>query len=484
MGGICSNCGNQLKEGARFCNKCGKPVADEPPKVQVPNNVQEVPVVQEAPVTVEEKKSSGSTLSTALKVIVGLAVVFFAASALFGKSEDKGAKQEAASASVKQEQSASTGSQQKSISTDSAESALASFGIKGKINNSTFGNNSDGFMANVDNKIYVVDLKNKQIASVENYSFVANELNKNRSGDSNSGVIIPQFLIFNDRHGKDDDLGEWRGDNHFLPIYILIKHDSAGNVKVDGDMSSGQGAAPSHYQGYLKEQKNIDIANVFMKQIVPFMGPLAPVVSKEANSNTLGNGFVGSKGIINGDEVNVRQGPSKDYKSLGFFYKGDIVKIVDRTVNSVGEQWCKVEYNNPSAGLITGWTRADFINPQDTNISNSTQSSQNPQRVFLEFHKSITERRLRDAYNILSPDYQRFVGGYDKFVPGYNTTISSEIVELQRLDENAYSATFKYKLKAVDREGSGMKTRLFYGKARLIKIDGVWRIDSTEAKLL
>lgn len=91
---------------------------------------------------------------------------------------------------------------------------------------------------------------------------------------------------------------------------------------------------------------------------------------------------------------------------------------------------------------------------------------------------------MRDAYNILSPDYQRFVGGYDKFVPGYNTTISSEIVELQRLDENAYSATFKYKLKAVDREGSGMKTRLFYGKARLIKIDGVWRIDSTEAKLL
>ena len=27
---FCSNCGNQLREGARFCNKCGKPVNTEP----------------------------------------------------------------------------------------------------------------------------------------------------------------------------------------------------------------------------------------------------------------------------------------------------------------------------------------------------------------------------------------------------------------------------------------------------------------------
>ncbi len=73
-------------------------------------------------------------------------------------------------------------------------------------------------------------------------------MNKYRGGASDHNVIIPQFLIYNDKQDwKDNQMGEWGGNNHFLPIYIIFKGDAAGNIKSSGKMSSDQGAAPSHY---------------------------------------------------------------------------------------------------------------------------------------------------------------------------------------------------------------------------------------------
>jgi hypothetical protein len=102
--------------------------------------------------------------------------------------------------------------------------------------------------------------------------------------------------------------------------------------------------------------------------------------------------------------------------------------------------------------------------------------------AFINFHRSITNRQLRSAFDILSPDYQRFMGSYDRFARGYDTTLRSDVVELNTIQEDNNSATFAYKLKAVDREGSGQKVQYFAGKAKLVKINGQWRIDSTEAK--
>ena len=173
--------------------------------------------------------------------------------------------------------------QQQSKSENSPEAALAKFGVKGKVISSTFGSTPEGFMANVDNRIYLVDLKNNQIASVENFAYVVNDMRTQQNSGS-SGRIIPQFLIYDDKHGKDDDKGEWRNNNHFLPVYIVIKFDGAGNVRPDGNMSSGKGAAPSHYQGYLQEQKNIDLGNLFLKTVVPFTSAMVPVTPAPAPS--------------------------------------------------------------------------------------------------------------------------------------------------------------------------------------------------------
>ena len=65
---------------------------------------------------------------------------------------------------------------------------------------------------------------------------------------------------------------------------------------------------------------------------------------------------------------------------------------------------------------------------------------------------------------------------------GYATTVSSELEELYRVSEGSYAATYKYRLKAVDSDKNGMKTRYFSGTATLVRINGKWRLDSTEAK--
>ena len=172
---------------------------------------------------------------------------------------------------------------QQSETPKTPEEALSKFGVKGKVISSTYGSTPEGFMANVDNRIYLVDLKNKQIATVENFAYVVNDMRNQQNGGS-SGRIIPQFLIYDDKHGKDDDKGEWRSNNHFLPVYILIKFDGAGNVQLDGKMSSGKGAAPSHYHGYLEEQKNIDLGNLFLKTVVPFTSAIVPATAAPAPS--------------------------------------------------------------------------------------------------------------------------------------------------------------------------------------------------------
>ena len=104
------------------------------------------------------------------------------------------------------------------------------------------------------------------------------------------------------------------------------------------------------------------------------------------------------------------------------------------------------------------------------------------QIVFYNFHRAITEKRLRDAYNLLSPKFQKYFGSYENFASGYNTTISSEVVDSQLVSRVSLIETYSYKLKAVDYDGNGQKIQYFVGKVKLVRIHGEWKIDSAEAK--
>ena len=367
MSKVCNSCGNVLKDNAKFCPKCGTPVGE---LQSSSNNIIDSQVKSTADTLSNEQvntqsntdiaKTSSNTKKKVFKVlkISGIVIILFFL-IIFGL-----ALKEVISERNAAKNTASTSTQQ-DMKPTSVETVLANFNMKGKIISSTYAEKADGFIINLDNRVYVADLKNNQFARVENYSYIVRNIQKMRGRDNSSGSIILQFLIFNDKHGKDEQMGEWRGSNHFLPVFVRLEFDGAGNVKSRGVMSSGLGAATSHYQGDLQEQKNIDLVNIFLKDLITFIeNPQNEAVNQGSFANVSNSSSV-HYGTINANEVNVRKGPGKEFKSLGFFFKGDKVRLVGETSSNIGENWYQIEYDNPNAGLIKGWVRKDFI---DTSV--------------------------------------------------------------------------------------------------------------------
>ena len=151
---------------------------------------------------------------------------------------------------------------------------------------------------------------------------------------------------------------------------------------------------------------------------------------------------------------------------------------------SVAQSSTNPPQQTQQATQSTETNSAPMTPPVDTSTQQPVVNKIAAKDVFLSFHEAITNKRLEDAYNILSPEYQQFMKSYDNFARGYSTTLRSDIVELNTLHEGNNSASYSYTLKAVDQDGSGTKTQYFAGKAKLININGQWRLDSTEAKRL
>ena len=146
----------------------------------------------------------------------------------------------------------------------SAEAVLQAFGIQGPVTCSTYGHNPNGFMAQANGKNYIADLKNNRVASIENPAAVFDSLSKG------SDLFIVQFLVHNDSYDKDHHYGEWRGNHHLIPMYILAEQDSNGNMAPETRIFSGEGASPGHYHGDIRERKNTDLAALFLNEIPLF----------------------------------------------------------------------------------------------------------------------------------------------------------------------------------------------------------------------
>ena len=238
-------------------------------------------------------------------------------------------------------------------SAQNADAALQRFGVRGNVACSTYGNNPNGFMANVNGKVYILDLKNNRIASIENPEAVFKDLDKENS--KKKGLFITQFLIHNDSYDKDHQFGEWRGSHHLIPMYILVDYDTYGNMIPADRLFSGEGAAPGHYHGNITEQKNIDLAALFVKEVLPFVrkGGFVGKMTPEWPAN--------APGYITANEVNIRTGPGETYESLGVFFKDDYVTLLNKITAADGDSWYEVKYYNKQYGWIQGWVNGNYI---------------------------------------------------------------------------------------------------------------------------
>ena len=100
-----------------------------------------------------------------------------------------------------------------------------------------------------------------------------------------------------------------------------------------------------------------------------------------------------------------------------------------------------------------------------------------PTKVFLAFHRMITNRNYRGAYNCLSPDMKDYVGSCDVWASGYRTTVASIPQNVNVIEQTENVAKLSFLLLAVDRVGSSQQKRYFRGPCTMIFYDGSWKID-------
>lgn len=100
-----------------------------------------------------------------------------------------------------------------------------------------------------------------------------------------------------------------------------------------------------------------------------------------------------------------------------------------------------------------------------------------PTKVFFAFHRMITNRNYRGAYNCLSPDMKDYVGSCDAWASGYRTTVASIPQNVNVIEQTENVAKLSFLLLAVDRVGSSQQKRYFRGTCTMIFYDGGWKID-------
>ena len=118
--------------------------------------------------------------------------------------------------------------------------------------------------------------------------------------------------------------------------------------------------------------------------------------------------------------------------------------------------------------------------PNNTPAAPKPQERETPAQVLQAFHRNITNKNYRKAYNCLSKDFQNSMS-YEGWASGFQTTVSSTASDVNIISQTDSQAVLTYTLKAVDNPGG---TKYFRGTAVLIKENDVWKIDEVTNKTM
>ena len=116
-------------------------------------------------------------------------------------------------------------------------------------------------------------------------------------------------------------------------------------------------------------------------------------------------------------------------------------------------------------------------------VNDSTESTNNSNDInaakqsFINYHKAITNKSYREAYDILSFAQRERIGDYDSYAAGFADTISSEVSNLNLISSEDGAYTFDYTLTARDRyQGNKVKVQTFKGQVTMAKDKGRWYV--------
>lgn len=122
-------------------------------------------------------------------------------------------------------------------------------------------------------------------------------------------------------------------------------------------------------------------------------------------------------------------------------------------------------------------SESDTASSEETTSTRSVSNRMSAQDVFKKFHRAITRKQYRDAYNFYSSDMQNAVGSYESWARGYMTTVSSMPEQVSVIEQTDDMTKLSFILKAVDKKNGKMITRRFKGIVTLVQSDDGWKID-------
>lgn len=122
-------------------------------------------------------------------------------------------------------------------------------------------------------------------------------------------------------------------------------------------------------------------------------------------------------------------------------------------------------------------SESDTASSEETTSTRSVSNRTSAQDVFKKFHRAITRKQYRDAYNFYSSDMQNAVGSYESWARGYMTTVSSMPEQVSVIEQTDDMTKLSFILKAVDKKNGKMITRRFKGIVTLVQSDDGWKID-------
>lgn len=122
-------------------------------------------------------------------------------------------------------------------------------------------------------------------------------------------------------------------------------------------------------------------------------------------------------------------------------------------------------------------SESDTASSEETTSTRSVSNRTSAQDVFKKFHRAVTRKQYRDAYNFYSSDMQNAVGSYESWARGYMTTVSSMPEQVFVIEQTDDMTKLSFILKAVDKKNGKMITRRFKGIVTLVQSDDGWKID-------
>lgn len=119
--------------------------------------------------------------------------------------------------------------------------------------------------------------------------------------------------------------------------------------------------------------------------------------------------------------------------------------------------------------------------PQEAKVDNKAIGNEAKEAV-ASYHKYITNKDYKAAYNLLTPDMQNTMGLYENWTRGFSNTIESRVSDMKVTNTQADSAEISFILVARDRRPGGVEETRFRSTATVVKTGNGWKIADVNNK--